>query len=404
MDKLSLVPVIDAETLHQKKANGRLSRKISVFQGNAKDNLAMEKDIRTFYEQDIVVTHPAWKNSDKRANLHNSIRTFRGQLETQRNANQGYDSATVAQLIGAYYIDIIRLSDELSDYTGVLTTVFDRPDMPKDINLRDFLPYTGKEREIAGSNDSVPLIEENAAEKKLISLVMKAFGHKNSLYDVVFNPFWDIDRLMQTVANIRVDSRNDDVIGKIVKATYDTNHTQTSDTTGETRDLKVYNTVDNAIDKLYKLYHPQFKPRQIGTMKPKVYLLLNPMDKRRVQPVVSGGLVGAGGIRQLVNALPIDGIIEYGGGIQDGLPWGKETLSFPGVKEGEFYLVGVTPYGGMTFVKRDLTLETGTGSVLQLSREERAWYRIGVTFMDWLIGSTEDSKAYGAIIKGTFPE
>jgi hypothetical protein len=201
-----------------------------------------------------------------------------------------------------------------------------------------------------------------------------------------------------------VDSRNDDVIGKIVKADYDSGHKQDADTAGETRDLKIYNTVDNAFTKLYKLYHPQFKERQIGTMKPKVYMLINSMDRRKVQPVVSGGLVGAGGIRQLVNALPIDGIIAYDGGIQDGLPWGKETLSFPGVKENEFYLAGVTPYGGMTFVKRDLTLETGTGSVLQLSREERAWYRIGVTFMDWLIGGTDGGKAYGAIIKGAFPE
>jgi hypothetical protein len=127
------------------------------------------------------------------------------------------------------------------------------------------------------------------------------------------------------------------------------------------------------------------------------------MDRRKVQPVISGALVGAGGLRQIVNALPIDGIIPYSGGIQNGLPWGKKVLSFPGVKEGEFYMVAVTPYGGMTFIKRDLTLETGTGSVLQLSREERAWYRIGTTFMDWLIGSTEDGKAYGGIIKGKLP-
>ena len=411
MDKESLIPVIDAESLHRQMANTRLSRRIGVYQGNADDNLKMENGVQTYYERDIVVTSPAWRNSDRRAQLHNTMRELRNRLENQkremgvqRNANHGYDPATVAQLIGSYYIDIVRLSDEMADYTGVLTTEFNRPDMPKDINLRDFMPYTGKEREIAGSNDSVPLIEENAANVKLISLIIRAFGHKNSLFDVVFNPFWDIDRLMQTVANIRVDSRNDDVIGKIVKATYDTNHSQAADTTtGDTRDLKIYNTVDKAIDKLYKLYHPQFKLRQIGTMKPKVYLLINSMDRRKVQPVVSGGLVGAGGIRQIVNALPIDGIIAYDGGIQDGLPWGKETLSFPGVKEGEFFLAGVTPYGGMTFTKRDLTMETGTGSVLQLSREERAWYRIGVTFMDWLIGETDGGKAYGGIIKGTFP-
>ncbi|MCL2093023.1 MAG: hypothetical protein FWH12_02405 [Treponema sp.] len=404
MEKDQLIPVIDGDVLHQRMANTRLSRNIGVYQGNAKDNLNMEQ-VASYYNQDIVVTSAAWRDSDRRARLHNSIRDLRARLEAQKNANQGLDSATISELMGAYFIDIVRLSDEMPDYTGTLTTVFNRPDMPKDINLRDFLPYTGMEREINGSNDSVPLIEEAAAEKVLISLVIKAFGHKNSLYDVVFNPFWDINRLMETAATIRIDSRNDDVIGKIVKATYDANHSQAPVTTSDTRDLRIYETVDRAIDKLYRLFHPQFIRKRIGEMNPRIYMLLNPMDRRKVQPVVSGGLVGAGGLRQMVNALPIDGIIPYAHGIQHGLPWGQvEALDFPGVKENEFYLVAVTPYGGMTFIKRDLTLETGTGSVLQLSREERAWYRIGVTFMDWLIGKTEDGVAYGGIIKGTFPE
>jgi hypothetical protein len=54
-------------------------------------------------------------------------------------------------------------------------------------------------------------------------------------------------------------------------------------------------------------------------------------------------------------------------------------------------------------IKRDLTLETGIGEVLQLSRENRAWYRVGKVFMDWLIGKTENNKDYGAVIKGTLP-
>lgn len=403
MDKASLIPIIGAEELHQRMANSRYSRKISVYSGNSDDNLKME-NVQSYYDQDIVVTAPAWKNSDRRAQLLNRVRDLRLQLELQKNANQGLNPAQVAELFGAYYIDIIRLSDEMPDYTGILTTEFVRPDMPKDINLRDFLPWTGKEREVAGSNDSVPLIEQNIAELVLLSLTIRAFGHKNSLYDVVFNPLWELDRLMQTVANIRVDSRNDDVIGKIVRAEYDALHSQEAVTSQDTRDLNIYETVDKAIEKLYRLWHPQFTNRRVGNMNPKLYMLMNSMDQRKVRPVVSGGLVGAGGLRQIVNALPIDGIIAYDGGIQDGLPWGKETLSFPGVKEGEFFLVGVTPFGGMTFTKRDLTLETGVGSVLQLSREERAWYRIGVTFMDWLIGHTKGDKAYGAIIKGKLPD
>ena len=96
-----------------------------------------------------------WRNSDKRENILSRIRNLKQQLEVQKNAGQGPDATLAAQLIGAYYIDLIRFSDEMPDYTGVLTQIIDRPDMPKDVNLRDFLPYTGKERVIAGSNDSV---------------------------------------------------------------------------------------------------------------------------------------------------------------------------------------------------------------------------------------------------------
>ena len=403
MDTNAMIPIIDGEALNGRMANTRHSRRISVYRGNRDDNLAAERAC-TYYNRDIVVTSPAWRDTDRRARLHDSIGELRGRLEAQRNANQGHDPQTIADLMGAYFIDIVRMSDEMPDYTSVLTTVHNRPNMPKDINLRDFLPYTGKEMEIRGSNDSVPLIEQATADKIPISLSIKAFGHKSSLFNMAFNPFWDVNRLMETVASIRVDSRNDDVIGAIVRAEYDAAHMQAADTEGETRDLRVYNTIDDALSMLYGLYHPQFDTRKIGTMNPRIYLLINPMDVRKTRAVISGGLVGAGGLKQIVNALPIDGIIPYSGGIQDGLSWGKEVLKFPGVKEGEFYLVAVTPYGGMTFTKRDLTLETGTGSVLQLSREERAWYRIGATFLDWLIGKTVGSKAYGGIIKGKLPE
>jgi hypothetical protein len=130
-----------------------------------------------------------WRNSDKRENLLNRIHSLKQQLDVQRNASQGPDSTLVAELMGKYFIDLVRLSDEMPDYTGVLTQIIDRPDMPKDVNLRDFLPYTGKERVIAGSNDSVPLIEERTAEITPIALELRAFGHKNSLW-IVYTLYW----------------------------------------------------------------------------------------------------------------------------------------------------------------------------------------------------------------------
>jgi hypothetical protein len=409
MDKaLKTIPVLDADYMQNKIVENRLSRTVRVYKGNRFDNLRSEH-VLTHCTQQIVVTTKVWQNSDKRENLISQINQLKQELENRKdelirqNSAQGPDGTLVAELVAKYFIDMVRDGDEIADYTGVLTTIIDRPDMPKDVNLRDFLPYTGKERVITGSNDSVPLIEEHTARLTPITLELRAFGHKNSLWDVLFNPFWDTERLMQTAATIRVDSRNDDVIGNIVRENYDAGHSQAADTTGATYDLKVYNTVLAAIKKDYNLLHPLFKTRTIGSMNPKLYLLCNPSDQWNLQRVVSGGLVGASGVAQIVSALPLTGIIPYGGGIQHGSSWGKEILSYPGVEKGEFYLVGVTRFGGYTFIKRDLTLETGIGEVLQLSREERAWYRVGKVFLDWLVGKTESSKAYGAIIKGELP-
>jgi hypothetical protein len=399
---LTTIPVLDGEYMRNQLAENRTARTVRVYRGNAEDNLKAAEPL-THYNQQIVITTKRWQDSDKRGTILTQIHNLKQQLNTQRNAGQGPDPAISAQLMGMYFIDLVRLSDEMPDYTGVLTQIIDRPDMPKDVNLRDFLPYTGKERVIGGSNDSVPLIEEHTAQLIPIALELRAFGHKNSLFDVLFNPFWDTERLMKTAATIRVDSRNDDVIGTIVRAAYNAGHSQAADTTGATYDLKVYNTVLSAIKKVNDLLHPLFKTRTIGSMNPKIYLLCNPSDQWSLQRVVSGGLVGASGVAQIVSALPLTGIIPYSGGIQDGLPWGKETLSYPGIDKGVFYLAAVTRFGGITLIKRDLTLETGIGEVLQLSREERAWYRVGKVFMDWLIGKTENSKDYGAVIKGTLP-
>jgi hypothetical protein len=397
-----MIKILDKEHMQNQAVENRFTRNVTVYQGTMNDN-HQSVSVPNFYNQAIAVTTKVWRNSEKREKLLNRIHELKSKLEVQKNANQGYDGKTIAELVGAYFIDIARLSDEMPDYTGVLTTEVNRPDLPPELNLRRYLPYTGKERVIAGSNDSVPLIEEASAELVNIAIQIKAFGHKNSLWDVVFSPFWDVNRLTETAATIRIDSRNDDVIGKIVRHTFDAAHSIAADATGPTYDVKIYNTIRDAIKKVHSLYHPLYTNRKIGSMSTQLYLLLNDSDVWSVARVISGQLIGASGIAQNVSALPITGIIPYSGGIQNGLPWGKEILNYPGVEEGKFYIIAVNQLGGYTFTKRDLTLEMGAGSVLQLSTEERAWYRIGTTFLDFLIGGMDGSKATGAIIKGALP-
>jgi hypothetical protein len=193
---------------------------------------------------------------------------------------------------------------------------------------------------------------------------------------------------MESVARITVDSKNKDCIGKIVSASYDAAHSQAADSTGANFDLRLYNTIKKAIKKGLTLKHSLFVKKNLGDMKNEIYLLVNPTDLYDIEPVINGALERLSGINQLVGRLPIAGIIPYGGGLQDGLVWGKETLSFPGVPQGFVYVVVKTDVGGYNLVKRDTTLEQGVGETLQLSTEERAWYRIGETFVDWLTNAT----------------
>jgi hypothetical protein len=107
-----------------------------------------------------------------------------------------------------------------------------------------------------------------------------------------------------------------------------------------------------------------------------------------IEPVINGSLERLAGVNQLVGRLPIEGVISYGGGLQNGYVWGKEILSFPGVPQGTAFIVVKTDIGGFNLVKRDLTLEQGIEETLQLLTKKRAWYWIGETFLDWLIDAT----------------
>jgi hypothetical protein len=377
-----MAQIIDKEFLKKNKVGK--TKTINVYKGSRTDNLKSLNN-SVYASTEIVVKSSDWHGTEARAKLLNDIKNMRATLQ---NANTGYDYNTLKDLMTAYFIDIARQVDEEADYTSTFCENVTDEAMPETINLRSYTDYVGKEKVISGSNDSVPLIEESLPNIKPISISIKAFGHKNSLRDLVFNPFWSVERLMRSVARITVDSKNADCIGKIVTASYDADHSQAADSTGTTFDLKVYNTIKKAIKKGLNLKHSVYTKKRLGDMQNQIYLLVNPADVYDIEPVIDGGLERISGINQLVGRLPIAGIIPYGGGLQDGLSWGNEVLKYPGVAQGTAYAIVKTAVGAYNFVKRDTTLEQGVGETLQLSTEERAWYRIGATFMDWLINAT----------------
>jgi len=412
-----MVKVVNARTLLEEKAANGYTREAKVYLGDKDANktegeprvapIEYVADGKTATANSLVykVGSAAWKNSEARFNL---LRDLKGLQDRLQNAATAPSAATLAEYFAKVFIDVQRQADELADYSASIYNVWTRENAGEVTYLRDFLPYTGKEKAISGENDSVPLIEQNLAQLEQITLQIRAFGWKDSLKNMIFNPINVIQRVTEAAATILVDSRNNDIIGNIVTATYPAAQAVPADATGATYDIRLYNTFKNAILKLASLKHVLTGKElsETGVFSGGIKILCHPADLWQIEKIVNGGLSQILSIQQITQALPFSEIIAYGAGHMNGMTWGQETLAFPGVKKGEAYVFLPNPLGGIVLDKRPLTLETGTGSVLQLSTEERAWYRINGLFHKWFMGGAHPSGKAGTgnIVKVTLPE
>lgn len=410
-----MIKIVTAESLAEEKVANGLTRESQIILGNGADN-AKSGPFRTHkiayvsngqpVEVDSLpfkVTSKKWKNSEGQFNLYREMRAAR---DTIQNSALAPSATALAAYYAMLFIDVQRQADELADYSGSIFNVLSRPDAQEVTYLRDLIPYTGKEKVITGAGDTVPLLEENQAQTASITLQFKAFGRKDSIRNLVFNPFDQVQRVTEAAAKINVDSRNNDVIGPIVAATYGALHAQAADaTSGATFDVLMYNTLRKGLKTLSKLKHPLTGQTlsTLGAFSNRVKILCHPGDAWAIQRIASGQLAQAGGILQVASALPFAEIIPYGGGIMDGLTWGKETLSLPGVTQGTCYMFLPNDLGGFVLDKITQTMEMGSGSVLELSKEERAWYRVNGLYSTWFQGGSATNTGLGCVIKVTLP-
>lgn len=321
------------------------------------------------------------------------------------NAAQAPSAADIEAFFGKFYIDVTRRAMEAPDLTSLIAQESTNFEFPEIVNLRDVTPYRGKMGIITGANDSVPLIEQNTGNVDTLTMNIKAVGWKDSLKNMLYNKFFTMDKVVQAAVDADVDARNAATVGLIVGTTYAATQKQAAVTTsGLTYDEKLYETILGAWKKLVALKDPQTN-RKISA--PRVSLLCNSADAWSIQNVIRGQLNGNGADARSANrpGLPVSTIIEYDQGITDGFTIGKETASFPGVTAGKAYLF--VPGVMIVANKRPLTMETGRGSTLELSTEERAWYRVQGEYSKTFLGSSYPGTGLGAgfgyIIEITLP-
>ncbi len=399
-----MVKVINKETLKDIRVKQNRADTVSIFKGDARTN--KKANAPTVYGNNVIVpmTNASYEGSEGYIKLWNEI----DDLKIKINAAQAPSAADLEALVGKLFIDITRRYQEAGDLTNLIVTEITDLNAPETINTRYLYKYVGKMGLVAAANDSVNLIEQKLGATDSFDLEIYAVGWKDSLKNMLFNSIHDMQKVNQAAVDADTDRRNASIIGEIVGTTFVTSQKQAADSTsGATFDVLMYNTFRKAIKKLRGLKDPQ-TDRKIAV--PSISVLCNSADTWDIERVINGQLTNAGAKGTLntsnLQSLPITNIIEYDQGITNGMNYGKDTLFFPGVTAGTAYVFVPREYG-FVVNKRPLTLETGVGSVLELSTEERSWYRVFAAYLKDFLGSsyagTSLGASYGSIIECTLP-
>lgn len=324
---------------------------------------------------------------------------------TVTNAAQPPSAADLEAFFGKFFIDVTRRAIESPDLTSLIAAEQTNFEFPEIVSLREVEKFRGIMGTIQGTGDAVPLIEQNTGNVDTVTMAMKAVGWKDSFKNMLYNKFFTMDKVVQAAVDADIDARNAATAGLIVGATYVASNQQAAVTTsGLTLDEKTYETILAAVKKIRAL--KDIQTSRLNAV-PSLSILCNSADTWQIENVIRGQLNGNGSSARTNNrpALPVSNIVEYDQGINNGFTIGKVTASFPGVTAGKCYLF--IPGVLLVATKRPLTMETGRGSVLELSTEERAWYRVQGVFGKAFLGSsfpgTSIGAGFGSCVELTLP-
>ena len=376
----------DAVAGYEKNKNGVM---VPVFRGGMESNFNGGKD-----QMVMLNVKPEVANGDINELAYRAKNEREANAGKAKNAADAPSTAALEAFFGKYYIDLQRQTKEAGDLTSLIANEVTDFNMDKTVTVRDYEPFRGQMKTVSGVNDAVPLLQQNTGNTDTFSLEIKAVGWKDTLDNLLYNKFWSMDKVVKSAADAYTDAKNAATCGVIVGTTYAATQKKAFDATANcTPDELTYNTLLGAVKQIRGLKDIYTK-RNIAI--PSLSILCNSADTWQIENVIRGQLNANGGQARGSNrpALPIGSIIEYDQGINNGFTIGKELASFPGVTAGKCYLFvpGVMMIGN----KRPLTMETGMGSPLELSTEERAWYGVFGGFYKQFLGTSFVGSTCGA--------
>lgn len=374
----------------------------------------VKKGNGTILDTNIVISEGPWANSPAYNKLWNEIEDLRNKVKNQldnRRTNISVFPDDYYDLVDLLRIDITRRRAEEMDYTAEFTQEIVNPGFSKSITLDEFLPYAGAFEEITGANNTVPMIEAKTGVTGSVTQILYGLGFARTLEDELYNTdIYSLEKVQTAVVRAHTAKRNDLLLGALIAITtaagWDSSQQQAADTTsGATKEELLYNTINGAIETITKLLDPQTK-QEIDV--PRLVIACRPGDVRRINRAINGQL-NVGGKGKPSNFAALNEVSELWPYRGDTLYVGKKKVTFSGIAENKAYIFvpGSAGAPAWTLTKRGLTQEVGRGSVLELSREERAWYFSQTKYIEEFLGSSSTTlglaTGYGWVVEITLP-
>lgn len=404
-----MATIIDRDNLIKRRVNGASGLRSGLYFDSFKGGSYGEGV--PGYESTVVPASERWVNSEAFAKLWSDIEDTRKKVKNQldRRTNVATFPEDYYDLIDKLRLDITRRRMEEMDLAPEMTQEIVNPAFSKSVSLDEFLPYAGAFESMTGANNSVPLIQAKTGATGSVAMTLYGLGFTRTLEDELYNTdIFSLQKVQDAVTRAHTALRNDLTIGQLVAKTtasgWDSSQ-QVAATSGSTTAAEdLYDTINTAIDTLMNLLDPQTE-QEISA--PQMVLACRPADVRRINRAINGQLADSPGEPANFRALTeITEIWPYRG---DTLYVGEKTVTYSGIADDTAYLFVPGPAGApaWTLTKRGLTQEVGRGDILQLAREQRAWYFAQGEYLDEFFGSsatgTSLGSGYGFVVEVTLP-
>lgn len=415
--------VLKREDLIKRRKENRTTYQSVLFNGDMRTNAAANvpsfanvKEDKPQINRVSIAESGEWVNSKAYWNHMDLIESLVKKCKSQGwtpKMNVAQFPSDYYDLIDAVNLDITRRRLQEEDFTDMYSNEITNFNFSKSVSLSEFLPYTGKFEPNNLAGDTVPLIDQRTGAKGSVEMSGYALGDERSLEDVLYNlDIWSMQKMNDAYIRAFRGIRNNLSIGTLVALTtaagWNAGQQVAASAVGGSDDNKLYNTINDGINKLISLY--DFQTRQEISVPKIVAVLGSNVDTRNVSRVVGGQLDNSKAITENRRPLEIDEIWQYKG---DSYTWGKEKVSYPGVESNKMYLLvpGSSGSPNWTLTKRPLTTVTSEGNAHNLGQGKTAKYFVQTKYDDEFLGSSssnttitaDTSKVWGHVVEVTLP-